>query len=76
MAISAACSKANTVKIPNHIVNLDANSFPDRGVMTALGSRLAIPPLACAMGRRKLGINGILGEAWLTNRVAKTHSKP
>jgi len=52
MAISAACNNANSVKIANQMVSLEANSFVVRGTIGASGLRATIPPPAWA-GRRK-----------------------
>ena len=53
MAISAACNNANRVNIPNHMDNLETNSFVVKGTMGASGLRATIPPPACAGGNRK-----------------------
>lgn len=48
MAISAACSNAKMVKIPSHMVILEASSLVVRGTMGTSGLRLGIPPEAKA----------------------------
>ena len=53
MAISAACSSARRVNIPNHIDSFDTSSFVVRGITGTSGLRLGMPPPdAHARGRR------------------------
>ena len=48
MAISAAWSNARRVKMPSHMVSLEASSLVVRGTMGVSGERVTIPPLANA----------------------------
>ncbi len=69
IAISAAWSKASKVKMPNHMVSLDANSLVVSGTMGASGLRLGIPPDACAGSRERRGV-------CVRKRVAKAKRSP